>query len=176
MPSKSKSSPKTYTKPELREKIKAEVLAGDKGGKPGQWSARKAQMVAHEYEQEGGGYKEPPNEQQQSLKEWGDEHWTTVDGKPAVHEDGKTARYLPEEAWANLTPEQRRATNRKKLEGSEHGEQFVSNTAAAAKARKQATEHVAATKKPAVKKASEKVAAPKATSKKTAAKKAVRKQ
>ena len=34
-----------YTKPELREKIKAEVVAGDKGGRPGQWSARKAQLV-----------------------------------------------------------------------------------------------------------------------------------
>lgn len=179
MASKSKSDPKTYTNPELREKIKAEILAGDKGGKPGQWSARKAQMVAHEYEKEGGGYKQPPDEKQQSLKEWGDEHWTTADGKPAVREDGKTARYLPEEAWAKLTPEQKRATNRKKLEGSEHGQQFVSNTAAAARARKQATEHVAATKKSAAKKtatkkaAAKKVAAPKATQRKAATKKAV---
>ncbi len=152
MATKSKSDPKTYTNPELREKIKAEILAGDKGGKPGQWSARKAQMVAHEYERQGGGYKQPPDEKQQSLKEWSEEHWTTADGKPAVREDGKTARYLPEEAWAMLTPAQKRATNRKKLEGSENGEQFVSNTRAAATARKQATEHVAATKKAPAKK------------------------
>jgi hypothetical protein len=54
-----KSSPENYTKPELREKIKKEVIAGDKGGRPGQWSARKAQLVTHEYEAEGGGYKKP---------------------------------------------------------------------------------------------------------------------
>ncbi len=173
MANKSKSDGKTYTKPDLREKIKAEILGGDKGGKPGQWSARKAQMVAHEYERQGGGYKQPPDEKQQSLKEWGDEHWTTADGKPAVREGGKTARYLPEEAWAKLTPGQKRATNRKKLEGSEHGEQFVSNTRAAASARKQATEHVAAkTKKTSAKKTGAKKApAKKAPAKKTPAKK-----
>ena len=38
-----------YTKPGLRESIKKRIMAGSKGGKPGQWSARKAQMVAAEY-------------------------------------------------------------------------------------------------------------------------------
>ena len=43
-----------YTKPTMRfNKIKA----GSKGGKPGQWSARKAQMLAKEYKAKGGGYK-----------------------------------------------------------------------------------------------------------------------
>ncbi len=42
-----------YTDPALRERIKQEVLAGDKGGRPGQWSARKAQLVAHEYTAQG---------------------------------------------------------------------------------------------------------------------------
>ena len=46
-----------YTKPELRERIKDRVMAGSKGGKPGQWSARKAQLVASEYKEAGGGYK-----------------------------------------------------------------------------------------------------------------------
>jgi hypothetical protein len=36
----------SYTKPELRERIKNKVMAGTKGGKAGQWSARKAQIVA----------------------------------------------------------------------------------------------------------------------------------
>ena len=45
-----------YTKPELRERIKNRVMAGSKGGKPGQWSARKAQLVALEYKKAGGGY------------------------------------------------------------------------------------------------------------------------
>ena len=38
-----------YTKPELRERIKNRVMASSKGGKPGQWSARKAQIVVKEF-------------------------------------------------------------------------------------------------------------------------------
>ena len=44
-----------YTKPALRERIKKRITAGSKGGKPGQWSARKAQMVAAAYKKAGGG-------------------------------------------------------------------------------------------------------------------------
>jgi hypothetical protein len=69
---KSKSSGEDYTKPALREKIKAKVLAGDKGGSAGQWSARKAQLVAHEYKAEGGDYKHPRTEEQKALKDWDD--------------------------------------------------------------------------------------------------------
>ena len=46
-----------YTKPEMRERIFNDIKAGDKGGKPGQWSARKAQMLAKRYKESGGGYK-----------------------------------------------------------------------------------------------------------------------
>lgn len=46
-----------YTKPSLRKSIFERIKAGDKGGAPGQWSARKAQMVAKEYKAKGGGYK-----------------------------------------------------------------------------------------------------------------------
>ena len=42
--------------PKLWEQVKAEITSGDKGGKPGQWSARKAQMASHEYQKRGGGY------------------------------------------------------------------------------------------------------------------------
>ena len=139
------SDPKTYTKPELRDRIKQEIIDGDKGVKPGQWSGRKAQLLAHEYEREGGGYKKPPNSTQKSLQEWGDEEWTTSDGKKAQRPEG-TTRYLPKDAWQELSPEQKRATNRKKLEGSQHGKQFVSNTEAAATARRKATKKVAAKK------------------------------
>ena len=45
---------KVYSNPELRERIKKRILAGGKGGRPGQWSARKAQMVAQEYKAKGG--------------------------------------------------------------------------------------------------------------------------
>ena len=48
---------KNYTKPGMRKKLVAQVKASSKGGKPGQWSARKAQMVAKQYKAKGGGYK-----------------------------------------------------------------------------------------------------------------------
>jgi hypothetical protein len=69
----------SYTKPELRERIKERIMAGSKGGKPGQWSARKAQLVAQEYEKAGGGYSGKKNEEQKSLEKWGKEKWQTKD-------------------------------------------------------------------------------------------------
>jgi len=46
-----------YTKPGMRKSIFNRIKAGGKGGAPGQWSARKAQMVASAYKKAGGGYK-----------------------------------------------------------------------------------------------------------------------
>ena len=46
-----------YTKPTMRKRIFNRVKAGGKGGAPGQWSARKAQMVASAYKKAGGGYR-----------------------------------------------------------------------------------------------------------------------
>ncbi len=46
-----------YTKPTLRKQIFERIKAGNKGGSPGQWSARKAQLLAVEYKKAGGGYK-----------------------------------------------------------------------------------------------------------------------
>ena len=48
---------KNYTKPTMRKNLVAKVKASSKGGKPGQWSARKAQMLAKQYKAAGGGYK-----------------------------------------------------------------------------------------------------------------------
>ena len=45
-----------YTKPTMRKNLVAKIKAGGKGGAPGQWSARKAQMVAKQYKAKGGGY------------------------------------------------------------------------------------------------------------------------
>ena len=46
-----------YTKPTMRKRLFNRIKAGGKGGKPGQWSARKAQMLASAYKKAGGGYK-----------------------------------------------------------------------------------------------------------------------
>lgn len=47
-----------YTKPTMRKRIFNRIKAGSKGGKAGQWSARKAQMVAIAYKKAGGGYRD----------------------------------------------------------------------------------------------------------------------
>ena len=46
-----------YTKPALRERLFKKIKAGTKGGDAGEWSARKAQLLASEYKKAGGGYK-----------------------------------------------------------------------------------------------------------------------
>jgi hypothetical protein len=47
-----------YTKPALRKRLFNEIKAGSKGGDAGEWSARKAQMLAKRYKEAGGGYKD----------------------------------------------------------------------------------------------------------------------
>jgi len=46
-----------YTKPAMRKRLFNKIKAQGKGGKPGQWSARKAQLLAKAYKAAGGGYK-----------------------------------------------------------------------------------------------------------------------
>ena len=122
-----------YTKPKLRERIKNRILRGTKGGKAGQWSARKAQLLVQAYEKAGGGYKGGRSKSQASLKKWGKEKWTTSDGKPSLRK-GKDKRYLPERVWKKLKPAEKSAANRAKAEGSKKGDQFVPNTPAVKKA------------------------------------------
>lgn len=60
---KSKSKSKVnaagnYTKPTMRKRLFEKIKAGSKGGKAGQWSARKAQMLAQQYKKAGGGYRD----------------------------------------------------------------------------------------------------------------------
>jgi len=118
-------------------RIVASVKAGSKGGKPGQWSARKAQIATLRYKRAGGGYSGPKTKAQKSLTKWGKQKWRTSDGKPAIRKGG-TRRYLPDAAWRRLSPAEKAATNRKKMAGSRAGRQFVSNTKAAKAAGKAA--------------------------------------
>lgn len=46
-----------YTKPSMRKRMFQQIKAGTKGGRAGQWSARKAQLLAARYKKAGGGYK-----------------------------------------------------------------------------------------------------------------------
>ena len=123
------------TDPKLWDEVKKEATDSSKGGKPGQWSARKAQMATSEYKKRGGGY-EGGKSQDNHLKQWTDEEWGTKSGK----ESGKTGeRYLPKKARENLTDDEyARSTKRKRADsakGKQHSKQpkDVANKAAAAR-------------------------------------------
>ena len=127
-----------YTDPELRKKIKEEIKASDKGGEEGQWSARKSQLLTQEYEKRGGGYKGEKGESQKNLEKWTEEEWQTREGDADARQDGETKRYLPKEAWENMSEEEKEETEKRKREGSKKGQQHVSNTDEAKQARKEA--------------------------------------
>jgi|TARA_R100000995_G_C3423276_1_gene94979 hypothetical protein len=62
MPAKKKAKSRVneagnYTKPTMRKRLFEKIKRGTKGGRSGQWSARKAQMLAKEYKSKGGGYR-----------------------------------------------------------------------------------------------------------------------
>jgi len=46
-----------YTEPEMRKRLFKKIKDGSKGGDSGEWSARKAQLLAREYKSKGGGYR-----------------------------------------------------------------------------------------------------------------------
>jgi hypothetical protein len=126
-----------YTAPELRARLKEEIKAGDRGGRPGQWSARKSQLLTHEYEAQGGGYRHEGERtaSQEHLREWTDQDWHTADGGDRARSADGTKRYLPDAAWELLSDPEKRATDARKR-GS--GAQHVANTEAAKEARKAA--------------------------------------
>jgi hypothetical protein len=108
------------TDPKLWEKVKKKVTKSAKGGKPGQWSARKAQMAVQEYKHEGGGYKgrkDPDNH----LQQWQDEEWGTKSGKKS-QDTGE--RYLPKKAREALSPSEYKRTSDKKRADTRKGKQF----------------------------------------------------
>ena len=107
-------------------RIVASVKAGDKGGKPGQWSARKAQLATQRYKKSGGGYSGPKTEAQKSLSKWTQEDWGTKSGKPSTQGPKATGeRYLPKKARQALTSSEYAATTKVKREGTKAGKQFV---------------------------------------------------
>jgi hypothetical protein len=113
-----------YTDTALRERIKKRVMAGTKGGKAGQWSARKAQLVAQEYEKAGGGYTGGKTKAQKSLSKWTGEEWGTKSGKPSTQGPKATGeRYLPKAAREALSPQEYAATTRAKREATKAGKQ-----------------------------------------------------
>lgn len=114
-------------------RVVSSVKAGDKGGKPGQWSARKAQLASKRYQESGGGYRGPKTEAQKSLSKWTKENWGTKSGRPSTQGTSATGeRYLPKKAREALSPKEYAATTRVKREGMAKGRQFVSQPKAIA--------------------------------------------
>lgn len=107
------------TDPALWERVKEEVTAGDRGGDPGEWSARKAQLAVQEYKKAGGGY-EGRKSADNSLSKWTKEDWGTKSGE----ESGETGeRYLPKAAREALTDEEYARTTAKKRRDTRAGRQ-----------------------------------------------------
>ncbi|SOB87730.1 hypothetical protein SAMN06297144_2866 [Sphingomonas guangdongensis] len=107
------------TDPKLWEKVKKKIIAGDKGGEKGEWSARKAQMAVAEYKKQGGGYK-GEKDADNSLHQWSEEDWGTKSGKKSgdTHE-----RYLPKKAREALTDKEYARTTAKKRADTKKGKQ-----------------------------------------------------
>ena len=116
------------TNPSKWKAVVAKVKASTKGGDPGEWSARKAQLAVQEYKASGGGYVGKKSSDN-SLSKWTDKKWKTSDGSPS---QGKK-RYLPEKAWSSLSTGEKAATNRAKAAGNAQGKQFVAQPKTVAK-------------------------------------------
>lgn len=100
--------------------------------------------MASEYKKRGGGYntaKEDQDESQKHLNQWTEEKWQTKEGSGTARQDDDTRkRYLPQQAWEQMSEEEKEDTEEKKVQGSKKGTQFVSNTGEAKSARKQASQ------------------------------------
>lgn len=114
----------SYTNSDLRERIKNEVLSSNKGGKPGQWSARKAQILARRYKAAGGSYSGGLNKKAKSLKKWTHQEWQASDGGNSQSGRKSVKKYLPKKAWANLDKKEIQALDRSKRWAEKQGKQF----------------------------------------------------
>jgi hypothetical protein len=111
-----------HDKPELWEQVKKKYLEGDKGGRKGQWSARKAQLAVLEYQKLSGGYVGPKDKAAKDLVDWTKQDWRTKSGGRSL-DTGE--RYLPSKAIAALSDKQYKETSRVKRLGMKKGQQYV---------------------------------------------------
>jgi len=103
--------------PELWSRIVSGVKSGSKGGDPGKWSARKAQLAVSKYKSAGGKY-EGSKTSSNSLSKWTKQEWTTKSGKPSK-ETGE--RYLPKKAIESLSSKEYASTTAAKRRGGGTG-------------------------------------------------------
>ena len=94
------------TKPALWKRIVSSVKSGSKGGRSGQWSARKAQIATARYKKAGGGYKGKKSSSN-SLSKWSKQKWDYVSKGDKKKPRKKRGRYLPESVRKSLTKSQK---------------------------------------------------------------------
>ena len=110
------------TKESMWKRIVASVKSGSAGGRPGQWSARKAQLATARYKKAGGGYKGKKSVSNK-LSKWSKQKWDYVSKGDKKKPKSKRGRYLPESVRKSLSPAEKAATNRKKRAASAKGKQ-----------------------------------------------------
>ena len=121
---KAKTKKTFRTSPPLWKRVVQEVKKGSKGGLPGQWSARKAQLAVALYKKRGGRYRgtRSPNN---SLTKWTKQQWRTKSGKPSIVGSGATGeRYLPTKAIKNLSRKEYQKTTAAKRKTRRKGKQY----------------------------------------------------
>jgi hypothetical protein len=127
---KNKAKSATRTNQKLWEDVKRKIIQGSKGGPPGKWSARKAQLSVMEYKKLGGGYKGSKSPRN-SLTKWSREKWGYVSSKLGSRKKG---RYLPEVVRKNLTSREKSIENKRK--GSKRGKWISYSPSVSKKMRK----------------------------------------
>jgi hypothetical protein len=109
----------TRTDPALWERVKKSVIKSPKGGPPGRWSARKAQLAVALYKKSGGRYKGKKSNKN-SLAVWTKEDWGYINGEQKSAKKSKAkGRYLPLRVRQHLTEEEKKRENR--LKGKKYG-------------------------------------------------------
>lgn len=118
----------------LWKRVVSQVKAGSKGGKAGQWSARKAQLAGKLYKEKGGSYSGSKTEAQKSMTKWTKEKWGTKSGKNSTQgKDATGERYLPKKARESLSSKEYAKTSAKKRADTAKGKQFSKQPKAVAK-------------------------------------------
>jgi hypothetical protein len=106
--------------PRLWKKIVEQIKKSNKGGKAGQWSARKAQLCVKIYKERGGKYSGKKSNSN-SLHRWTIQKWRTKSGKPSLYTG---ERYLPEKAIKRLSNKEYRITSMLKRKSVNNGVQY----------------------------------------------------
>tara|TARA_R100000995_G_C3447160_1_gene106258 strand:+ start:357 stop:749 length:393 start_codon:yes stop_codon:yes gene_type:complete len=110
------------TKEAMWKRIVSSVKSGSKGGRPGQWSARKAQLATARYKKAGGGYKGKKSSSNK-LSKWSKQKWDYVSKGDEKKPRKKRGRYLPESVRKSLSSSEKASTNKKKRAASAKGKQ-----------------------------------------------------